>query len=81
MIGNDAVEPDRGDLGHRLDDQHPGHDRVSREVALKELLVERDVLDPDDPLALLELQDAVHEKERVAVREDLQDLGDSYFHV
>jgi hypothetical protein len=46
-------------------------------VTLEELLVERDVLDADDPFSRLDFEDAVDEQERVPVREDLQDLGDS----
>ena len=65
------------DLRHRLEDQHARHHRVAREVALEELLVEGDVLDADDALARLELEDPVHEQERVAVRQDLQDFADS----
>jgi hypothetical protein len=32
-------------LGHGLEDQHPGHDRQTREMALKKRLVDRHVLD------------------------------------
>ena len=60
-------------LRHRLDDEHRRHDRMAREVALEERLVDGDVLDADDALALLELEDAVHEQERIAVRHDLHD--------
>jgi hypothetical protein len=46
-------------------------------VSLKELFVVRDVLDPDDTLARLDLEDPIDEQERIPVREDLQDLADS----
>ncbi len=42
-------------------------------VALEEGLVDRDVLDPDDPLPLLEVDDPVHQQHGVAVREVLHD--------
>ena len=35
------------ELGHRLDDQHAGHDRRAGVMALEEDVVERDVLDAD----------------------------------
>ena len=38
-------------------------------------LVERHVLDPDDPLVDFELGDAIDEQERVAVRQDPFDRG------
>jgi len=37
-------------LRHRLDDEHPGHDGMTRKMPLKEGLVDRDVLDADDAL-------------------------------
>jgi hypothetical protein len=42
-----------------------------RQVAL----VQRDVLHADDPLVRLELGDAIHEQERIAMREDALDRG------
>ena len=44
---------------------------VGRQVAL----VERHVLDADDPLVDLELGDAIDEQERIAVRQDPLDRG------
>src|SRR5687767_8374162 len=62
---------DRADLRHRLDDEDAGHDGRAGEVALKEVLVDRHLLDPDDAHPAGQLDDAVHEQERVAVRQDL----------
>src|SRR5262249_22754463 len=47
----------------------------ARKVAGEKGLVDRDVLDPDDPVAL-ETQDAVHEEQGIAVRHDLLDRVD-----
>ena len=58
----------------------PGITGLPGKVALEELLVESHVLDPDDALARLELEDPVHEQERVAVRQDLHDLADPDLH-
>src|SRR5581483_7592442 len=54
-------------LGHRFNDQHSGHDRMTRKMTLKKLLVDGDVLDPDDPVLPLDLDDAIHEQEWVPV--------------
>src|SRR4030095_15112105 len=63
-------------LGHRLEDQDAGHDRAPRKLALEEGLVRGDVLQADGPLSLLDLQDAVDEEKRIAVRQDVQDRSD-----
>jgi len=47
--------------GERLDHEHARHHRKTREVAIEERLVDRDVLDRQDALARLALQDTVHE--------------------
>src|SRR6185436_20274838 len=41
----------------------------------EELLVRRHVLDTDDPL-FLDLEDAVDQQHRIAMRQELHDLGD-----
>src|SRR5205814_1417619 len=64
------------DLCHRLDDEHPGHDRMSRKMPLEERLVDRHVLDADDPLLPFHLDDPVHEQERIAMRQDVHDAAD-----
>ena len=79
-VRRDPEEAHARDLGHRLEDQNPGHHRVAGKVSLEELLVERDVLDAHDPLARLELEDPVHEQERIAVRQCLENFGDPEFH-
>src|SRR5574343_658847 len=66
----------RRGLGHRLEDQHARHHRAVREVAHEEGLVHRHVLQGDDALVLVQLGDAVHQQEGVAVREPLEDLVD-----
>src|ERR1041385_23135 len=43
-------------------------------MSLKERLVDGDVLESDDPLLFLDLDDPVHQQERVAVRQNLHDL-------
>ena len=49
---------------------------MSGEMPLKERLVDRDVLQPDDALAVLDLENAIHQQERIAVRQDFHDLFD-----
>ena len=45
-------------------------------VALKERLVDRHVLDADDPLGPFDLDDPVHQQERIPVRDHVQDPAD-----
>src|SRR5438105_11722587 len=49
---------------------------MSREVPLEERLVDRDVLDADDPLLPFDLDDPVHEEEGIAMRQDVHDAAD-----
>ena len=61
-------------MGDRLDDQHPRHHRIAREVADKERLVHRHALDADDGLVRLIILGPVDKQERVAVGNPLQDF-------
>ena len=63
-------------LGQRLDDQHAGHDRARREMALEEGLVDRHRLDRDDPLFGIEALDAIDEEHRIAMRQRRHDPPD-----
>ena len=47
---------------------------MTGEVSLKERLVDGDVLYPDDPLLLFDLENPVHQQERVAVGQNLHDV-------
>ena len=67
---------DAADLCHRLEDQDARHDRVAREVAQEVRLIHRDILDARRRLERLELDDAVDEQHRRAMRQDLLDLVD-----
>ena len=49
---------------------------MPRKMPLKERLVDRDVLEADDALAFLDLEDAIDEQERIAVRQHLHDVFD-----
>jgi hypothetical protein len=64
---------DRADLRDRFREncrrEHGGFPRPVREVAL----VQRDVLDADNPLVRFELDDAVHEQKRIAMRKNALD--------
>ena len=71
---------DRAGLRQRLDDQHARHHRMAREVAHEERLVDRDVLQRDDALARHELEHAVDEDDRIAVRQLPHDLLDVHLH-
>src|SRR5262249_8443026 len=71
-----AQEEHRAALRHRFHDQHTRHDRRAGEMSLEELLVRGHVLDADDLLSFLELEDAVDEQHRVAMRKNFHDLVD-----
>src|SRR5688500_11087128 len=47
---------------------------MPREMALKKRLVDRDVLEAHDPLFLFDLENPIHQQERVAVGENLHDV-------
>src|SRR5438874_4455085 len=64
----------RPSLGHRLDHQDPGHDWTPGEVSGELWLVRGHRLDRDHALALLELEDAVDQEERIPMRDDPHDL-------
>ena len=54
---------DAGGLGHRLDDQHAGHDRMLREVAIEERLVDADILVGANALCLdVQLNHPIHQQ-------------------
>jgi len=65
---------DGGDLGHRLDDQRPGHDRMPREVSREEWLMNSYMLEPDNALARFKFENAVHKQDRIPMRKAGQDL-------
>jgi hypothetical protein len=64
---------DPADLGHRLDDEHPWHHRVTREVALEKGLVDRHLLDTHGAMGRGELDDSIHEEKGVAMGQDSLD--------
>src|SRR5206468_7581898 len=65
---------ERRQLGERLDDQHPRHQRIGREMSLEERLVERHVLQAADRYAGLTVEHAVDQQERIAMRKLLEDF-------
>ena len=60
-------QQDRRHLGEGLDHQHPRHDGGTRKMALKEVLVDRDVLVRHQARARLVLHDGVEQVGRVAM--------------
>ena len=66
-------ELDSSCLGHRLHHQHPGHDGIPGKVPLEKRLVEGHVLQRNDAPSFLQLQDSIHQKKRIAMRNDLHD--------
>ncbi|MNV89902.1 hypothetical protein D3C71_1842360 [compost metagenome] len=60
-------------LGQGLDHQHAGHDRVAGEVAVEEGLVAAHALDGEHALVGFQLEHAVDQQERIAVRQQLLD--------
>src|SRR3954469_561250 len=63
-------------LCHRFEHQNARHHRAVREVAHEVRFVDRDVLQRPNGLAGVDGKHAVHQQERVAVRQFLQDLVD-----
>jgi hypothetical protein len=63
-------------LGHGLYDQDAGHDRMAGEMALKERLVDRNVLEADYAGGALDFDDAIDEEKWVAMGERLEDAFD-----
>jgi hypothetical protein len=62
-------------LGEALEQKRCRHDRVVWKTPLKIRLVYRDVLNTRRGTIAVHLDDPVHEKERIAVRQDLEDVG------
>src|SRR3954447_3178219 len=60
-------------LRHRLDDQDARHYRPAREVTLKIMLVDRDVLDAGGPHIRHRIDDLVDHQKRIAVRDHFHD--------
>src|SRR5690349_17920920 len=66
----------RAGLCHRLDDEESWHDHLAAGVVAEERLVESHVLQSADPDARFHLDDAVHEKKGIPMREELEKLVD-----
>ena len=74
------VGQDAADLRERFDDEHPGKNGAAGEMPGAPPLVVADHLVPGDALAGDELRHAIHHHERIAVRQDLEDLRDVDLH-
>src|SRR3984885_5405560 len=64
-----------GHLRHRFHDQHSRHHRKLRKMAHEERFVHRNVLNADDSL-LFQLQDGIHQKHRITMRQNVANLLD-----
>jgi hypothetical protein len=62
-------------LRHALDQKHARHDRIAREVPLKVRLVRGDVLDAGGGAVPVHVDDAVDKEERIAMWQQLEDVG------
>jgi hypothetical protein len=62
-------------LRHALDQKHARHDRIAGEVPLEIGLVRRDVLDARGGAVPVHVDNAVDKEERIAVRQQLEDVG------
>src|SRR6185436_19406311 len=62
-------------LRHALDQKHARHDRIAGEVPLKVRLVRGDVLDAGGGAVPVHVDDAVDKEERIAMRQQLEDVG------
>jgi hypothetical protein len=75
-VRNLVEDQDAGSLGHGFENQHAGHDGLSRKMALKEIFVYGDVFDCDNALLAFHFLDGVDEEERISVRENFLDPVD-----
>src|SRR4249919_1356277 len=62
-------------LRQRLDHHYARHHRLAGEVALEELLVAGHVLVAEHALARLEFNHAIHQQERIPMRQQCMDVG------
>jgi hypothetical protein len=60
----------RSRLGHGFDREHAGHDGRSGEMALKERLIDRDILYGDQPPVSFDFDNSVDQEKRVPVRKN-----------
>jgi hypothetical protein len=65
---------DAADLGHGFRQQHARHNRLAREVALEKQFVERRVLNADSVFHRFQLDDAVYEQHRIAMRQNFHNI-------
>src|SRR5262249_52370748 len=70
------IREERAGLRQRLELQHAGHHRLAGEMALEEMLVEGEVLVGVDAVSRDHLHHAIHQEERVAMRQRGQDPQD-----
>jgi hypothetical protein len=68
-----CVREDAAYLRERFENEHPGHDRPQREVALKPWFSHAHALVPGDALARHDLRNAIDQNERPSMRQNLQD--------
>src|SRR5581483_9266723 len=68
---------DPAGLGHALDDQYPGKDRLIGKMTEELRLVDGDILDADGALVPDHFDDAVDHQKRIAVRQQFEYLGDT----
>src|SRR5271157_2865870 len=61
-------------LGHAFNDQHPGHDRRAREMALEKRLIDGDVLEPDNAFVALDFQYAVNQQKGITMWKKAHDI-------
>src|SRR5437667_6523822 len=73
------VDQNHRNLRQRLDNHDAGHYRIIREVALKERLVDGDVLDRLDGFARHAFEHSVNQKAKIPMRQGLHDLVDVHF--
>ena len=67
------VREQRTRLQQRLAEEHPGHDRTSREVAGEEWLVDGDALPRQQADAVFDADDPVDEQQRITMRKQAPD--------
>src|SRR5262249_35563198 len=68
---------DGAGLRHGFDDQNPGHDGDTGEMAVEKWLIDADVLQRNEPVRPVDLNDSVDQEKRVSMRNNPHDLGNS----
>ncbi len=72
------VEKDSSSLSQGLDDENPGHYLLFWKMPLKVGFVIGDILDGSNKFTPFDLQNSIHQEERIAMGKKFKDFFDIY---